>query len=99
MIEIDVGATRVRLRGAFDEASDKGRGPIVLLILGAASICTERRLFIQWCTFNQGDLRVIELLAGRAEAGTRAAQQLQFELVDQQSTIHTRVFEGRPITR
>ena len=43
-----------------------------------------RRMFIQWCTLDQGDLRVIQLLAGASVLGSARAQQLQRELVDNQ---------------
>ena len=43
-----------------------------------------RRMFIQWCAFDQGDLRVIQLLAGASVLGSARAQQLQRELVDHQ---------------
>ena len=46
--------------------------------------CLGRRVFIQWCAFEQGDLRVIQLLAGAAVLGSTCAQQLQRELVDHQ---------------
>lgn len=47
-----------------------------------------RRAFIQWFVCQKSDLWVIELLAGRSEAGAKAAQQLQLELVDHQLEEH-----------
>ena len=46
------------------------------------------RLFIQWCAFDQRDLRVIELLARASELGSTRAQQLKRELVDHQLEEH-----------
>ena len=41
-----------------------------------------RRRLIQWFTLDQGHLRRIQLLAGTAELGAHALEQLQLELVD-----------------
>jgi hypothetical protein len=38
--------------------------------------------FVQWCTRYQGHLHRIELLAGTAELGAHALEQLQLELVN-----------------